>query len=262
MSATLTAVLVLGFAVQDPPKAGVWKDTLDKAKSESSSKGYPVLLFVADKSENTKQLIKNFEDPELATLLKFFVCCYLHPDISSANVRAAYVPWIAPSASDQYKPPLITFGDGKNGPRQEFRSEEKILSVQQLKELLDKVLRAISPEAADTARAEDIRLSKLPKNIEYLERSLEAAKSQLAKEFLDNYKREIEWTQRILKLAEPKFGDLKDKEKKEQAKTLLKELGKKIGSLSTFRGREQDKFQKLMEEAEKLLAEIKPLAEG
>ncbi|HLG43112.1 MAG TPA: hypothetical protein VI643_07080 [Planctomycetota bacterium] len=258
----LTAVLVLGFAVQDAPKAGVWKDTLDKAKTEAASRGYPILLFVADKSESSKQLVKNFEDPELAVLIKFFVCCYLHPDISSANVRAAYIPWIAASASEQYKPPLITFGDSKGNPRQEFRSEEKLLSPAQLKELLEKALKAISPEAADAARLEDIRLSKLPRHVQHLETSLTVAKGQMTKETADAFKKEIEWTSAILKLLDPKFGDLKDKEKKEQAKKLIKELGKKLGAMGTYRGRDQEKFDKLMEEAEKHLAELKPFSEG
>jgi hypothetical protein len=256
----LPALVFLDLAPQDPPKAGTWKDTIDKAKSEAASRRLPILLFVADKTDVSKQLVANFENPELAVVLKFFVGCFLHPDVSNANIRAAYVPWIGSNASEMYQPPLITFGDWKGNPRQEFRQEAKLLPPAELRALLEKALRAIAPESADQCKLEEVRLSKLPRHVEHIETSLGAAKEALTKETAESFRKELEWTNAIVKLAEPKFGEWKDKEKKDQARKALKELGKKLGALGTFRGRDLEKFQGYLQEAEALLGELKALA--
>lgn len=258
----LTILAILALAPQDPPKAGVWKDTIEKAKSEAASRRLPLLLFVADKTDVSKQLVANFEHPDLAVVLKFFVGCFLHPDVSNANIRAAYVPWIGSNASEMYQPPLITFGDSKGNPRQEFRQEAKLLSPPDLRELLEKALRSISPETADQYRLEEVRASKLPSHVEHIEKSLAAAKDVLTKETQESFRKELEWTNAIVKLAEPKFGDLKEKEKKDQARKALKELGKKLGALGTFRGRDVEKFESYLKEAEALVGELKALAGG
>jgi hypothetical protein len=247
-----------------PPKGTTWKDTADAGKSEASSKGLPLLIFVVQNNSSCQSTCQAMEDPKIAAILKSFVCVFLSRDYDKAKFQSSYVPWIGPTPQTTHRVPLLIFADSKGNAQQGLRSEGKSMTVADLEKHLNKVLDTVAPERAAQNRQAALAAAKLSENCGTLDESLSEAEANMSSDKLTAYRQELEWLGSVLTSIEIKIKEIKDKKERDKANPLLKDLKKQAAALEKYRGKEKElePAKAALAKARELAAQIKEIAEN
>jgi hypothetical protein len=226
---------------QTPPKGINWKNTIQSARTDATSRHIPIMMFVAQDDQGTIDMTTSLEEPEVTAMLKHFVCVFISRDHDPNSFWNAFVPWIVPHKRAQYRTPLLVFGDEKGRPFQEYRIEGVTPKPEELLKHLEKVLKALAPNEAKTVIAEKFKAMPLHEICKYLSDSISFLEKNLSSEtqtqFVDEARASIE----TCKSLKDRLGELTDKEKQAQATERLKEIQKNLKELARFTGKEKEK---------------------
>lgn len=241
---------------QTPPVGPTWKRTAGEAKSEASSKGIPILIFVAGADANSQTTGKSFEDPAVVRLTRYFACVFLSRDYDRANFQQSYVPWIGPTPQATHSPPCLIFADAQGNLRAELRVEGKGFSPVDLAKHLQHALDTLAPNLSLKAKIEALEAAKLTEIVKILDESLAALERKLTETTVDEFKNELEWATLVARHAEPKLKEIKDRESRAEAGKALKDLKKALSDLGRFRGKDVDKFRTALSGARAALEQL------
>jgi hypothetical protein len=259
MRLALIAAL-LAFGQVKPPTGSIWKDTLDAAKADGKRRGVPVLLYVAADDGTSKSMTQALEDVAAVRVLRHFACAFVSRDYDKPKFQAAYVPWIGKTADTTHRPPLLVFGDAQGTVKQEYRVEGKSLSTAEIAKHLEKVLAALAPAEMQLYRGGVLEKASLSDLVPLLEDSLDQIEGALAPERLVGFREETAWAGKIVKSAEGKLKELKEKEDRDAATARLKELKEQIGQLEKYKGKDDEKFKAPLGKARDALNALKEIA--
>jgi hypothetical protein len=241
---------------QTPPLGPTWKRTAAEGKSEASSKGIPILIFVAGGDANSQTMGKSFEDPGVVRLTRHFACVFLGKDYDRTNFQQSYVPWIGSTPQTTHSPPCLIFGDSQGNPRADLRIEGKGLSPADLTKHLQKALDALAPSQSFKAKLEALEAAKLGGILKTLGESLAALDAKLSESTVEEFKEELAWASLVARYVEPKLKEIKVREARAEAAKALKDLKKALSDLGRFRGKEVDKFRSTLSSAGQLLEQL------
>jgi hypothetical protein len=259
----ITLLLLLCLQDVKPPKGTNWKDTLDAAKSDASSRKAPIFLYSYDKGyDDAVKLNQALEDPKVVAVLKVFSCCFLSRDYNFDKFQHSYIPWIGSSASAQYTPPLMVFGDSKGNAAQEFRVEGKSMDTDQLLEHLFKVLNKLAPDKVENARYEVLLLNTLAELQKKLEDSLKTLDDNLSADKVNVFQDELKNTDLYFRVYSAKVEGLKDKKARTEAWKHIGEMKKLLEKLPKFKGKDIPNFKANLDKAKESLAAAAKALEG
>lgn len=257
----LCGALVMGAAPllvwgQTPPVGPTWKRTAVEGKADASSKGVPILIFVAGSDPNSQTMSKSFEDTAVVRLTRHFACVFLSKDYDRTNFQQSYVPWIGPTPQTTHSPPCLIFGDAQGNPRAELRVEGKGFSPAELAKHLQKALDVLAPGQSVKAKIEALEAATLAGIVKTLNESLTTLEAKLTENTVDEFKEELAWASLVARYVEPKLKGIKDREARAEAGKALKDLKKAVSDLGRYRGKDTDKFRETLSAARAALEEL------
>ncbi len=145
-----------------PPKGAKWLKTIQEALAAQSRLRAPLVIFVYDAIyDDAKKMRASFESERVVRLLSHFACLYLCYAHDKNAYQQAYVPYLAPTPTTGFTPPLVTVCDAGGFPQKEYRVEGRAMDEEALALHLEGALRKLAPKHYLKAVAEWIAVAPL-----------------------------------------------------------------------------------------------------
>lgn len=227
-----------------PPKNASWKTTAEEGEADAIKRNVPMLVYVAYNGPAATLQTKSFDDPAVVRLLGYFSCVFLAKEYNLDKFQESYEPWVCPTVEGKYRPPVLSFGTAKAGPRKDLRVEGEGLDAGELVAHLEKVLGVLAPAVAQKVKLDKLDQARLPDVLKTLAESMGSLESNLTESTLAKFKEEIAWAGTVLKLADSKVAkEMKDPDARRKAFGLLLDLKKDLSALDKFKGKDPGKFK-------------------